>query len=103
MMIPTCTYLFPSHGIIAPCSTFSRHVLRLGYGLACRGVPRVVEVDLGESTASRGLKLAVVRGVLELTNHVLLVRLGAMPLPRSSDAAKHLQVKNQDIASASTR
>ena len=62
MMIPTCTYLFTSHGIIAPCITFSKHILRLGYGLACRGVPRVVVVDLGESTASRGLKLAVVRG-----------------------------------------
>jgi hypothetical protein len=76
MMIPTCTYLATSHGIIAPCGTSSKHVLELGYGLACRGVPRVVDVGLGGNTASRGLKLAVVRGPHGLTNRRSLVKAG---------------------------
>jgi len=81
MMIATCTYLFTSHGIMALRSTFDTHVLRLGYGLACRGVPRVVDVDLGVGCTRKGLKLAVIRGPCRLTNQVLLVRLGAMLLP----------------------
>lgn len=55
----------------------SANILRLGYGLACRGVPRVVDIDLGASAASKGLKLEVVRGPYGLANHKLFVRLGA--------------------------
>jgi hypothetical protein len=58
----------------------SANTLRLGYGLACRGVPRVVDIHLGGNTVSRGLKLEVVRGSRGLANHTLFVRLGAMIL-----------------------
>ena len=53
MVVPTCTYLFTSQGIMAHCSTFSKHALRLGHGLACRCVPRVVDVNTAFEVGSR--------------------------------------------------
>ena len=75
MVVPTCTYLFTSHGIMAHCSTFSKHALRLGHGLACRGVPRVVDVNTAFKVGSRPRPH-------HLTNHVSSVKAGRRAFAR---------------------
>jgi hypothetical protein len=76
----------------------------------CRGVPRVVDVHLGGITASRGLKLAAVRGLMvrpikcfDLSSKVVFQGWAPRLCHDPSDGAKDLEVKNQDIASPCMR